>query len=201
MQIGVLALLSYLIGSLPTGYLAVRWRTGRDLRQLGDGNVGAENVARALGARAGVVVGGVDIAKGAGAVLLAQLWLDATPALLVAGTAAVAGHSWPVFLGGHGGRGAATALGALLAVLPYPGLPLALLALAVVYFTRSATTALASFFILTPLVAVLTSWVLPDDWPGRWPFHYSYPEIGYALALPVLVGVIHFLSLRRRPGP
>ena len=193
-------LFSYLVGSFPTAYLVVRWRTGQDLRRLGDGNVGAENAARVLGVRAGVFIGGVDIAKGVLVILLTRLWIDSLPAELVAGVAVVLGHSWPVFLKGHGGRGAATALGVLLALMPYPAVPLALVMLLLIFLTRSTTRGLAFFYGSNLLVGLLTRWLLPESYQPGWPLDYSYPALGYALALPVLVGLIHWLSRWRVPG-
>ena len=67
---------SYLIGSIPTAYLAARILSGQDIRDLGDHNAGAANVFRNVGHRAGMAVGAIDIAKGSLAVLLTKLALD-----------------------------------------------------------------------------------------------------------------------------
>ena len=75
-----LVLVSYFIGSMPTAYLATRLLKGQDIRQLGDRNVGAANVYRSVGPRAGLAVGIIDIAKGAVAVLLVKGMVD-SPAL------------------------------------------------------------------------------------------------------------------------
>lgn len=114
----LLVVAAYLIGSLPTGYLVVRWLRGTDIRALESGSVGALNAFRATGAGwAGWVVLVVDVGKGIAAVLLAgpgaSTWLQAALA-----TAVVSGHDWPIWLRGRGGKGLATAAGALSLVTP-----------------------------------------------------------------------------------
>ena len=111
----------YLAGSIPTGLLMARAR-GIDLRKIGSGNIGATNVARALGKKLGALVLLVDVIKGFLPVLAARrLWLaEAHGAELVAavGLAAVLGHVFPVWLRLRGGKGVATALGVFLALAP-----------------------------------------------------------------------------------
>ena len=184
----LLALVSYLIGGIPTAYLAARWLKGQDIRQLGDRNVGAANVYRNIGARAGIVVGVIDIAKGSAAVLLVRGLVDSTPAEMIAGVAVIAGHIWPVYLRLRGGRGAATAVGVLLAMLPALTIPLALSALVVLYLTKTAIKPLGYFFIFVSVLA----------W---WPYDYAYPMIAYALGIPLMVGISHYLSIKRLSPP
>ena len=177
-------LLAYFIGTVPTGYLVVRRLLGQDIRRLGDGNVGAANVSRIAGRRAGLGTGAIDVTKGIAAVLLAR-WLADPPAVaMVSGVAVIAGNNWPVYLQGRGGRGAATAIGVLLAMFPLPAVPLVPAALTVLYLTRSTVKSVATFFIPIPFLAA-------------WPMGYSYALIGYSLAIPLLVGASHYLSLKR----
>ena len=90
---------AYLLGSIPWPYLVVRALRGIDIRAVGDGNMGTQNVWQAVGAGAALAVLLGDMAKGAVAVLLPG-WLGAPEATAaLAGPAAVAGHIWPVFLG------------------------------------------------------------------------------------------------------
>ena len=181
-------LMGYLIGAAPTAYLVTRLAAGRDIRSMGDHNSGAANVFRNVGRRAGVAVGVIDIAKGAAAALLLRL-LTGDPGLaMAAGIAAVAGHNWPVFLRFRGGRGAATAVGALLALLPMIALPLGALGLALLYFTRRAIYPLAFFLVGVPLLA--------------WPADYSLSLTLFALAVPLFVGASHYYTTRllRPPG-
>ena len=133
----------------------------RDIRLLGDRNAGAANAARLVGRKLGFAVGTVDVAKGMLVVLTARSLDDSTISPMIAGVAVVAGHNWPLFLMGRGGRGAAPAAGVLLALVPYVAIPLVLPGLLVLYVTRSATKTLAFFYILTILLSRLARRVLP----------------------------------------
>ena len=183
-----LVLTSYFIGSVPTAYLATRLLKGQDIRQLGDRNVGAANVYRSVGSAAGLAVGIIDIAKGAMAVLLVKGLVDNTSLEMAAGVAALAGHNWPVHLGLRGGRGAATAVGVLLAALPALAIPLGLIALVVLYLTRSGIKSLGFFLSAVPVAAGLILWVGTNS--------YSYPITAYALAIPLLVGLSRYISVK-----
>jgi acyl phosphate:glycerol-3-phosphate acyltransferase len=118
MRILALAIAAYLIGSLPSAFVVVRLSRGTDLRAVESGSVGALNAFRATGAGwIGVVVLILDIGKGVLAVVLAGDGAGlATLAMVTA--LAVAGHNWPIWLGGKGGKGLATAAGALTLVTP-----------------------------------------------------------------------------------
>ncbi len=117
-RILALAIAAYLIGSLPSAYVVVRLFRGTDLRTVESGSVGALNAFRATGAGwVGVVVLILDVGKGMLAVVLAGDGAGlATLGLVTA--LAVAGHNWPIWLGGKGGKGLATAAGALTLVTP-----------------------------------------------------------------------------------
>ena len=173
---------------LPTAYIAGKKLTGLDIRRLGDRNPGAANVYRSIGPAAGIAVAAIDIAKGSVALLLARLIVDSTPAEMIAGVAVIAGHTWPVYFRLKGGRGAATAAGVLLAMMPALAIPLALLALVVLFLTKNAMKALRFFFICLPLLAF-------------WPAHYSNPLVIFSLGIPLMVGFTHYLSVRRQPVP
>ena len=108
----------YLLGSIPFAYIATRIKSGVDIRQVGGGNMGALNVMREIDRGAGYAVWIADMAKGILAVYIAQ-WLALPPFwVYAAGFAAIAGHNWPVFLGFRGGKGGATTIGILLALVP-----------------------------------------------------------------------------------
>ena len=111
-------LLGYLLGSLPSGFLAGKWCKGIDLRTIGSGSTGATNVLRNVGKKPALVVFLVDVAKGAAAVLLAGALTQSNPLndwiQVLAGLAALAGHIWPVWLGFKGGKAVATGLGLFL---------------------------------------------------------------------------------------
>ncbi len=114
---GWIPLLSYLLGSLPFGYLLVKVREGRDIRAAGSGNIGAANVAREAGLAAGVITLLLDAAKGYLAVwLAAQLSSENITWTVLAALAAVIGHLFPVWLKFRGGRGVATGMGVFLPI-------------------------------------------------------------------------------------
>lgn len=146
-------LVGYLLGSVPFGAIVARLYKGVDIRQYGSGRTGATNVLRTLGpgAAACVVVG--DVAKGAAAILVAQLLLPAGQPLAlhvaeaVAGLAAIAGHNWSIFMRLKGGRGVLVAAGVVLVLLP-AAIPFCAVAAAIVI-------ALSRFVSLGSLVAVV----------------------------------------------
>ena len=108
-------LLAYLLGAIPFGYLLVKWRTGRDVRTMGSGNIGATNVLRTTGRAAGVITLLLDIGKGYVAVWLAgRLSGNSATVMSAAALAAMLGHAYPVFLRFRGGKAVATFLGAFL---------------------------------------------------------------------------------------
>ena len=123
MVTGLIAIIiGYLLGSIPSAHTVTRLVKGKDVRQLGGGNVGGLNVFREVGLWPALVVGIVDIGKGAAAVAIAY-WLLALPPLfvLLAGLAAVIGHNWMVFLKFNGGKGMGPTIGALAVVMPLYG--------------------------------------------------------------------------------
>ncbi len=116
----ITAAVSYLLGSVPFGYLLVRIFKGEDVRSSGSGNIGATNVARKSPAL-GVATLLLDAAKGLAAVLLAQALFSGPHQQLIMTTAAffaVLGHLFPVWLRFHGGKGVATGLGAFILLTP-----------------------------------------------------------------------------------
>lgn len=149
------ALAGYAIGSLPLGYLAGRRWGGVDLRAVGSRNVGATNMYRTSGPRLGVAVMGLDVAKGALAVVLSAAALhDAAP--VVAGVAAVAGHIYPVWLKGHGGKGVATACGAFALLAPAATAAAALAFVITVVATRVVSAGSLAASVTLPVTAALT---------------------------------------------
>lgn len=115
-------LLGYLLGSVPFAHVVTRWRSHVNIREVGEGNVGSRNVWHVVGPGWGFLVGALDMAKGVGAVLLAQAAGASETAALLAGPATVAGHAFPVFLHFQGGKGVATTAGVVMAWMPVPTL-------------------------------------------------------------------------------
>lgn len=180
----VLVLVAYLLGAIPFGILVAKV-SGLgldDLRTRGSGNIGATNVTRVLGKRAGAVTLAADIAKGAAAVGLAKAFAAPEVAILAA-SAAVLGHVFPVYLRFRGGKGVATGFG-VLTVLHFPtALVTFLVWLAAAKISKvSAVGALASYAAL-PAVA----WWLG---PGGW-------FLPFVCGLSVLILVRHVDNVRR----
>ncbi len=146
-----ICVISFGAGAIPFSNLMARWRAGVDLRHTGTGTVSGTSLYRVAGFPALAVAGVCDVGKGA----LGPALAGHHPILAgVAGGLAVAGHNWSPFLRGHGGRGIAPALGALL-VNAWPGAVLLLVLLVVSRFARQ--TGLGSFVAeaaLTPVLAV-----------------------------------------------
>ena len=144
-------IIAYLLGAIPTAYVAGRLRRGEDIRQLGGGNMGALNATRELGFKIGVIVLLADAAKGAGAILIArylgvsQIWI------FLAGFAAVVGHCWPVFLKFKGGKGAATTMGVFLGLTPPAFACSVPIMLVVIAITSNVTLGMAFGFLFYPL--------------------------------------------------
>ena len=175
--------LAYLMGSIPTAYLAGRMLKGKDIREEGDRNPGAGNAYRIIGPKAGIAVGAADIGKAAIAVLVARVVTGSMGAEMAAGVAAVAGHNWSIFLQLRGGRGAASAVGVFIALVPIPAIPLALVSLLLLPIVRSATVVLGLLMIPMPLLVWITG--------------ASYYIVAYSVALPVMVGVRHYFGTRK----
>jgi acyl phosphate:glycerol-3-phosphate acyltransferase len=127
----IIAILSYLVGSIPTSIIVAKLRKGIDIRQYGSGNAGGTNVIRVLGWKTGVFVILVDMAKGLFATMtIARLMQgpipfdnatpfdDFTVVQIIAGCAAILGHIWTLFAGFKGGKGIATAGGMLIGIAP-----------------------------------------------------------------------------------
>jgi glycerol-3-phosphate acyltransferase PlsY len=156
----------YLLGSIPSGYLAGRWIQGVDIRSLGSGSTGATNVLRVVGKGPALAVFVVDVLKGALAVLLAKAVLEPlgqplSPAgwqidgwIVLAGLAGLAGHIWPIWLGWKGGKAVATGLGMLLGVSWPVGLACFGIFLAVLTISRIVSLSSVVAALSLPLLMV-----------------------------------------------
>lgn len=126
----------YLLGSIPFAFLLSRRLRGIDIRLAGSGNVGAANVLRTSGVRAALAVMALDLAKGAGSVLIVQRWAAGDAAPAAAGLAAIVGHIYPVWLRFRGGKGVAPACGAFAMLAPAVMLPVVAIFLLTVWTSR-----------------------------------------------------------------
>ena len=131
-------LCAYLLGSIPTALLYSRLAHSRDIRELGDGNMGARNIKRSFGWSGGVLVALADIVKGTAAVYLAILMAVPLEWQYACGVFAILGHDFPVFAGFKGGQGFATTTGVFLALFPLLTLISACLYAVIFFTTRSS---------------------------------------------------------------
>jgi glycerol-3-phosphate acyltransferase PlsY len=176
--------LSYLLGAIPTAYIAGRITRGRDIRQIGDGNMGAQNAFRQLGPMTGVIVGIIDGIKGALAIIFAYILGVPLVAILLAGIAAVIGHNWPIFLGFRGGRGECTTIGIFSVLMILPMLISGGLAIAILIKTGNVMRASIVMFVTLPLLC--------------WWFSLPGLLVVYSILLPVIVGITHFKRTKQR---
>jgi acyl phosphate:glycerol-3-phosphate acyltransferase len=130
-------LAAYVIGSIPFGFLLVKWRSGKDIRDAGSGNTGATNVLRAAGPVAGIATLVLDIAKGYLAVWIAERASLGSPFWTgLAVLAVMLGHTFPLFLGFRGGKAVACFLGGFLRLAPLSTLAIIVVFLGVVAWSR-----------------------------------------------------------------
>jgi glycerol-3-phosphate acyltransferase PlsY len=179
----ILACAGYGLGCVNTGYYLVRWRTGQDLRTLGSGNAGARNTGRVLGPWGFVAALLGDVLKGVIPVATARLLELPEWAWFVVLLATLAGHLWPWQLQGRGGKGAATALGGVLAISP----PAGGLALFVLLLLRWATRRTVASGAVAAVLIPITAW-----WLGLSPTVVA----GFAVLLVVML-YTHRSNLRR----
>ncbi|MGA7577701.1 MAG: glycerol-3-phosphate 1-O-acyltransferase PlsY [Desulfobaccales bacterium] len=152
---GGLLVLSYLLGSIPSGLIVARALGSPDPRSGGSGNLGAANLYRLLGLKAGLLTLLGDVLKGALPTVLARLWLAPLgpwhqAAVASVGAAAVLGHVFPLGVGFKGGKGVATTFGVVTALCPWAGLSLVLVYL----------LALSQIRIFS-IAALIAAWLLP----------------------------------------
>lgn len=154
----------YAIGSLSAAYYIVRATRGDDIRDLHSGNAGATNAGRVLGAWGFAIVFALDCLKGAAAVWLPRLVDAPLEVRGVAALAVVAGHVWPPQLRFRGGKGIATAMGAVPAAMPWLALHLLIIALATLLVARR--THWAGVAAVAALVPVSRGLGVPDGLVG-----------------------------------
>ena len=166
----LIALGAYLIGSIPSGYLAGRAK-GIDLRKEGSGNIGATNALRVLGKKWGYLVFAADIFKGWFSVTLAYVLANRyapdqmTVAGILAALFAVVGHNFPVWLGFKGGKGIATSAGIMIALFPIWTFLVALAVwMTLFYGTRYVSVASIAAAISLPVTSGLLALAGKCDW-------------------------------------
>ena len=131
----VAAAISYILGSIPNGLILGKAIWGVDLRQHGSKNIGATNAWRTIGKAGGISIFALDFLKGAISAYLGLHLGGSELAGVLCGILAIAGHSWSVFLAFKGGKGVATGLGVIAALMPEVTLIVFAVWFAIVYFT------------------------------------------------------------------
>lgn len=182
--VGFVILVSYLIGSIPTGYIIVKLKTGEDIRNIGSGSTGATNVKRVLGKKWFFTVMLLDAFKGALPVLLAKMWVGETLGLglfpVLAAVAVIIGHSKPVFLQFKGGKSVASGVGTILALNWQVGLIIALIWGVITYFTKYVSVGSITALALSPFI-----------------MHYiGHAPLGYTIYCAL--GAIYIIRLHRQ---
>jgi glycerol-3-phosphate acyltransferase PlsY len=152
---------AFFLGSIPFGVLVARLiDPDVDLRSVGSGNIGATNVARAVGKGAGILTLLLDMGKGIFAMTLASFFVEGNTDLWLAlvGGAVFLGHVFPAHMNFRGGKGVATALGIVLFLSPVTALILVIVFSLVVYFTRYVSLgSLCAAVALPPMMALLAT--------------------------------------------
>ena len=195
----LVALIGYLLGSIPFGLIISRRRAKIDIRQYGSGKTGGTNVLRTLGRKAFLMVAFLDISKGALAVVFAGLivgqefmivgnsGLGPLFARVIAALAAMSGHIWPVFLKFKGGRGVATFLGGLIALCPVAGL-----------FSGEALiigAGLSGFASLGSIIGVVGAYTILVPLTIIYGFPIEY--LGYVMIGTLLILFVHRDNIKR----
>ncbi len=148
----IIAVISYLLGSISTGLLLARVKNGPDLHQVGSGSTGASNVQRTMGTKSGLITFFGDFAKAALACGIGWWIAGCREGAMLAGLFAVIGHNWPVFFGFRGGKGVASSTAVMLVCYPIPALICYALAIAVIalwrYISVGSMVCLISYAVL-----------------------------------------------------
>ena len=173
---------AYLIGSIPTGYLIVKSKTGQDIRTIGSGSTGATNVKRVLGKKWFFIVLLLDAFKGALPVVLSALFANVGVryglAPVLASIAVIIGHSKSVFLGFKGGKSVASGVGTILALNWEVGLIIAAIWACITYFSRYVSVGSIIALSISPFLM----------------FYFNAP-IGYVIYCAI--GALYIIYLHR----
>ena len=196
----LLIIAGYLLGSVPFGLLIAKAH-GKNLRSIGSGNIGATNVARALGKKWAYICFVLDCLKGLGPMLLTKTLVDSPPDVgalalwLAVGCATILGHVFPVYLKFKGGKGVATSLGVVLGLYPYytlPGVIAFVIWVIFVLIWRYISLASMAAAVAFPIALIIAIVLRP-----AWEFVNLWPLIIVALVMPALVILRHVENIKR----
>jgi len=196
-DIVIAIVIGYLLGSIPSAYLAGRLKKGIDIRQVGSKNMGAMNVFYQVGPIEAVLVTLVDLGKGIGAILLMRWLLDIPLTSMfdflagLTAAAAIMGHIFPVFLKFRGGKGTATAIGVLIFLMPWAVPFLFVVFFVALLITRNPTFSYSLLLIVFPFVA---GFIYVD--------RYDAPLalVFYSIGLGIFLGIQYIPRLKKMHG-
>ena len=186
-QLLITAIVAYLIGSIPTGYLIVKAKTGEDIRTIGSGSTGATNVKRVLGKKWFFTVMILDAIKGALPVLLANLFVSAGAkyglAPVIASILVIIGHSKSCFLGFKGGKSVASGVGTIIALNWMVGVIIALIWGTITYITKYVSVGSMIALLVSPILMFL--------------FHAPIAYIAYCALGAIYIVYLHRENIKR----
>jgi glycerol-3-phosphate acyltransferase PlsY len=196
LEVIIVLLISYLIGSFPTAIIAGKLIKNMDIREHGSGNAGATNVLRVLGWKAALIVLLIDMLKGFAAVywivniIPGEQDIDTRAVYqILAGFAAIAGHIWTVFAGFKGGKGVGTAAGVFLGLQPLPVVICLIVFIAIVYLTRYVSLGSMTAACLLAIILLVEKFILDIPVP--------IPHVVIAIILAILILLMHRENIER----
>ena len=178
-----LLILSYLIGSIPTGLIVGKSLYHKDLRRYGSGNIGATNAFRVLGRKAGALVFLLDFFKGELAVLLGLNIIGEPCAAILCGLFVIVGHMHSIFLQLKGGKGVATALGVISILMPKVAVIIVIVWGVIVFSTRYVSLGSITSALMTPILAMV--------------FHYDKYYVIFAIIAAAFIIIKHKDNIAR----
>jgi len=185
----LLLILAYFLGSIPIGWLVGKLFYKIDIRKGGSGNIGATNALRLFGTTTGVIVLLLDMVKGFTAVLIAQAVLpEASPFIALTALTVMLGHIFPVWLGFKGGKGVATAAGAVIALTP--------LSVVVALCIFVIVVALTRYVSLGSLLAALGFW-LHGIWVTSQSGKPDYAKLALITLMVLMIVITHRSNIKR----
>lgn len=186
-QISLTIILAYIIGSIPTGYLIVKSKTGDDIRTIGSGSTGATNVKRVLGKKWFFIVLLLDALKGATPVILAKLFVTAFASIglapVLASIAVIIGHSKSCFLDFKGGKSVASGVGTILALNFVVGAIIAVIWATITYTTKYVSVGSIIALLISPFLMFF--------------FHAPIAYVGYCALGALYIVYLHRENIKR----
>lgn len=186
-QLSITIILAYIIGSIPTGYLIVKSKTGEDIRTIGSGSTGATNVKRVLGKKWFFIVLLLDALKGATPVILAKLFVTVFASIglapVLAAVAVIIGHSKSCFLSFKGGKSVASGVGTILALNPLVGAIIAIIWATITYTTKYVSVGSIIALLISPFLMFF--------------FHTPIAYIGYCALGAIYIVYLHRENIKR----